>query len=54
MDKNEQRAHDLALLFVKQKIDQSHQDSDREFDEYSVFEMYKSAYDNFYDYLINP
>lgn len=54
MNKNEQRAHDLALLFVKQKIDQPHQDSDIECGEDIVFEMYKSAYDSFYDLLTNP
>lgn len=54
MDKYEQIAHDLALLFINQKIDQSHQDSDIEYDEATVLEMYQSAYDNFYCYLTNP
>lgn len=49
MNIHEQRAHDLALLFVKQKIDQSLQDTDVEYDEDSVYEMYKTAYDNFYE-----
>lgn len=54
MNWNEQRAHDLALLFVKQKIDQVHQDYDTEYDHDTVFEMYKGAYDNFLDNITNP
>lgn len=49
MNTHEQRAHDLALLFVKQKIDQSHQNTDEEYDENSVYEMYKTAYNSFYE-----
>ena len=54
MDKSEQRAHDLALLFIKQKIEQSHQNSDVEYDEDTVYEMYKSAYGNFYANITTP
>ncbi len=49
MDKNEQRAHDLSLLFVKQKIDLMHQNYDAEYDEAYVYKMYKTAYNYFYE-----
>lgn len=50
----EQRAHDLALLFVKYQLEISRQDTDAEYDEDYVYSMYKAAYDNFYENIIDP
>lgn len=54
MNISEQRAHDLALLFVKYQLDISRQDTDAEYDEDTVFDMYKTAYNNFYENITNP
>ncbi len=51
MDINEQRAHDLALLFLEHKLEQN---PEQDYDEESIFDKYKSAYDNFYDLIMNP
>lgn len=51
---NELRAHDLALLFVKHQMEVENQNSDFEYDEDTVLDMYKTAYDNFYDSIQNP
>lgn len=50
---NEKRAHDLALLFVKYQIDYDTANTDRTFDESIVWDMYKSAFDNFLDEIEN-
>ena len=54
MNMSEQRAHDLALLFVKYQLDISRQGTDAEYDEDYVYDLYKSAYDNFYENITNP
>lgn len=42
-------AHDLAILYLKSKLDIK----DINKDELSIFRAYKSAYDNFIGYLKN-
>ncbi len=54
MNDTEQRAHDLALLFLKYKLEIERNKSDAECDEEAIFKMYKSAYDNFYDHIERP
>ena len=47
----EQRAHDLALSFVNYKLNIEIQNTDAEHDETLFFEMYKEAFDSFFEML---
>lgn len=44
---NEQRAHDLALLIVQYQMEPEKQETDYDYNEDNVLQMYKSAYDFF-------
>lgn len=48
---DQQRAHDLALLFVKYRLDIEREGTDAEEDEGVVFQLYKDSYDSFLEFL---
>ena len=50
---NEKRAHDLALLFVKYQMDHDAANTNHTFDEFIIWDMYKSAFDNFLEEIEN-
>lgn len=47
----EQRAHDLALAYVKYQLDIEREGTDAVHDEVTFLQMYQDAYDNFYEML---
>ena len=51
---DEQRAHDLALLFLQFELASKCADTDEILDQKTIFDMYKHSYDNFLDFIVNP
>ena len=47
----EQKAHDLAIAFVNYKLNIEIQDTDAEHDETIFFEMYKNAFNSFFEMI---
>ena len=48
---SEQKAHDLAIAFTNYKLNIEIRDTDAEHDESAFFDMYKDAYDHFYEMI---
>ena len=44
-----QLAHDLAIAFVNYKLSLSISESEEPYTEEEIYELYKSAYRNYYD-----
>ena len=47
----ENKAHDLAITFVSYKLNIEIQNTDAEHDADIFFDMYKEAYDRFYEMI---
>lgn len=47
----QERAHDLALSYINNKLSAEHDGTDPELDEENFFNLYKESYDAFFTYL---
>lgn len=50
---SENKAHDLGIAFLSYQLQIELSDTDSEHGEEVLFEMYKSAYDKFYEMLMH-
>lgn len=48
----DERAHDLALLYVKYQLYSQMSETDILLEEDDVLDMYKTAFDNFFESLV--